>query len=313
MRERARTREPARTSERARTPAPTRPAEGLAAGVLEDIRAGEAAPIVAMRLLREAETPEAALAALRRAAALEGMADRVRDVAALIARHPSAWGTVRSLAGGIEHRAVRGDAIAHWAQLFDSLVRVSPEGSVALYSLGSRQLLDAATSEIVALLERWGLLEDRPAILDVGCGIGRLEAALASRVASLCGLDIAPAMIDEARRRCAHLANVRFEPCSGIDLRGTASESVDLVTLIDTLPYVFLAGEALVGPLVAEAARVLRPRGSILVLNASYRCDADQDLADLDRFASDAGLNFLRAEWRPFDGWDAPAFQLVKR
>lgn len=287
--------------------------EALGARIVRRMDDGEPAPVIAMQLLMEAETREAALAALDYAASDLNASRPVQPVAELIARNPAAWDTVRTVIGSVEHAPAHGDAIAHWARSFDRLVGISPEGSVALYSLGDPQLLAEATAEIVARLDDWGLLDPPPDVLDIGCGIGRLETALASRAGSITGLDISAAMVDEARRRCGHLRNVRIARSTGSDLRGIADESFDLVTLIDTLPYVVLSGAALVERLLGEAARVLRPGGSVVVLCVSYRGDPDADLADLARLAAAAGLHFSRADWRPFRLWDAPAFELVKR
>lgn len=149
-------------------------------------------------------------------------------------------------------------------------------------------------------------------VLDIGCGIGRLETALAPRVASVTGIDLSGAMLEEARRRCGELPNVRFALGSGSDLVGIADSSVDLILLIDTLPYVLLSGPALAAQLCAESARVLKPRGSLLILNAQYGADADTELFELEQLAESADLEIHRADWSPFSFWDAPAFQLVK-
>lgn len=173
-------------------------------------------------------------------------------------------------------------------------------------------LREDSTAEIIELLDDWGLLDPDSAVLDIGCGMGRLEAALAPRVASVTGIDVSQAMLAAACLRCADLPNVRFLLSSGRDLEGIASESVDLVLLVDTLPYLILSGFALAARLCAESARVLAPGGSLLILNATYVGDADADLAELVQLADGARLEFHRADWRPLRSWDAPAFQLTR-
>ena len=195
--------------------------------------------------------------------------------------------------------------------LAEHLVPPVREGDTPPVAAMQRLLADSV-GELVELLDHWGLLDPDSAVLDVGCGIGRLEAALAPRVASVTGVDNSPAMLEEARRRCGHLPNVRFALASGRDLEGIAAESVDLVLLIDTLPCLILSGSALAAKLCAESARVLAPGGSLFVLNATCGGDADADLAELTQLAEGAGLEFHRADWRPLRRWDAPAFQLAK-
>lgn len=64
-------------------------------------------------------------------------------------------------------------------------------------------------------LERLGTLPRRGRALDFGCGVGRLTQALCERFDSVVGVDIAPAMIERARRynrfgdRCQYVVNDR--------------------------------------------------------------------------------------------------------
>jgi SAM-dependent methyltransferase len=82
---------------------------------------------------------------------------------------------------------------------------------------------------ILAELSPAGLPAARRRALDFGCGVGRVTQALADRFALVVGVDIAPAMIDQARRlnrhgnRCAYLVNARP------DLAVLAARSFDLV------------------------------------------------------------------------------------
>ena len=47
--------------------------------------------------------------------------------------------------------------------------------------------------------------------LEVGCGRGRFCVELSRRFESVTGLDITPAMIEEAQRRCAGMGRIRLE------------------------------------------------------------------------------------------------------
>src|ERR687883_674221 len=105
--------------------------------------------------------------------------------------NPQAWSVVKAALDGVEHggaAATPEEGVAHWAALFDRAAAVSPEASVAPYPLGSAELLDAATDEIVRRMRAWGLLGPGRAVLDIGCGIGRLAAALAPEVGQVTGI-----------------------------------------------------------------------------------------------------------------------------
>ena len=73
-------------------------------------------------------------------------------------------------------------------------------------------------------------------MLDIGCGIGRIERALAPLVGTITAIDISPGMIDEARRRCRDLANVHFHQCNGRDLAAFDDRSFDLILAIRLVP-----------------------------------------------------------------------------
>ncbi len=280
------------------------------------LRLGQGAPanIALMHLLIASDTPAAAAAALAAAGAgRPDLAASLAEVATLFAAHPDAWRTVHAVAEGVDHAPALASAKAtldHWRRSFDRLAEASPEAGVALYALGDPALLAAATAEVVAILDGWGLLgRDRDA-LDLGCGMGRFAEALAPHLRSVLGLDLSAGMIDEARRRSRH-ANVRFAVGTGRDLAGVANASVDLVLAADVFPYLVEAG--LAEAHVAEMARVLRPGGAAALLNYSYRGDPERDRADLAVAAAGRGLVLERAGERPFRLWDATAFLLRRK
>ncbi|WP_237476913.1 class I SAM-dependent methyltransferase [Lichenibacterium dinghuense] len=280
-------------------------AEGLAAR----LRAGAPANVALMHLLLESATPEAAAGALAAAAAERDLASPLAEVERLLDAHPEAWRTVHAVAGGVDHAPALPSSEAtldHWRTSFDRLAAASPEAGVALYALGDPALLAAATAEVVAALDGWGLLGRGRDALDLGCGMGRFAEALAPRLRSVLALDLSPGMIEEARRRSGH-ANVSYRVATGRDLAGVPDGSVDLVLAADVFPYLVEAD--LAEHHVAEAARVLRPGGALVILNHSYRGDPARDRADLA--AAGAGLFALeRAGERPFRLWDAAAFAL---
>ena len=272
-------------------------ADSLAEGEVELVLAQ------ALQDAREAFSSDA-LAVERLAAAL--------DVARA---HRGAFATVKALLHGLPHCGVASDAeqgVARWAAAFDAAVQTCPEASVALYALGDPRLLRAATDEVVQLLRGERLLGRGRDVLEIGCGIGRFQEALAAEVRSIVGIDISAGMIAAARKRCGHLANVLLLQSSGRDLARFTNESFDLVLAVDAFPYLVQSGMAVAATHFREAARVLRPDGQLLVLNFSYRGDAELDRADVVRLAANAGLRVLRDGTREFALWDALAFQLAK-
>src|SRR5205085_11138264 len=101
--------------------------------------------------------------------------------------------------------------------------------SVALYSLGSPKLLDAATEEIVACMRAWSLLGPDRVVLEIGCGIGRLLERLANDARLVIGVDISRGMLAAAQDRCAGLPNVALVQGSGRDLAAFSGSGFDLV------------------------------------------------------------------------------------
>jgi SAM-dependent methyltransferase len=196
--------------------------------------------------------------------------------------------------------------------LFDRFVRDSAAASVALYTFGSFDLLDAATREVLELLEGSGVLGSERHVLEIGCGIGRFQQALAGRVAAITGIDIAPGMVEAARKRCAGLPNVTLLDTSGRDLSLFPPASFDVVLAIDAMPYIWRAGAALVATHFAEVARVLRAGGDFVILNLSYRGDLELDRENARRLAAAAGLRVLRNGTADLRLWDGTTFHLRK-
>jgi SAM-dependent methyltransferase len=231
--------------------------------------------------------------------------ERLARIAPLLPEHPEAED------GGEA-------AIEACRRFFDRAVRTNEEASVALYSLGDPEILDAGTREIVDLFLRWGLLgPDRAtaSALEIGCGIGRFQVALAGRLGEIWGIDVSAGMIAAARRRAAGLGNVHFAVGSGRDLAPFPAGRFDLVFAVDSFPYLQQAGPDLVAAHFAETARVLKPGGDFAILNFSYSGDADDDRAAFLELCDRFGFLPEVTGTRPFALWDGSAFlaRLPKR
>jgi SAM-dependent methyltransferase len=283
--------------------------------------AGTPANVALMHLLMECESrDEAESAVAATIAALQATGDsrsvaRLRAMLELLRANPQAFKTVRDTVAGLDHGRAGNDAednLAYWRDAFNMAARCNPEGSAALYALGSPALLEAATNEIADWLAQLDLLGPAVACLDIGCGIGRLEIALAERIAQIVGVDIAPAMVSEARRRTLGLSNVTIREANGRDLGEFADADFDLVIAVDSFPYMVQAGGDLVRSMVGEIARVLRPAGHAVILNYSYRGDVEADEAELGKLGAATGLRLLRSGASDFTLWDAASFVLQR-
>jgi SAM-dependent methyltransferase len=207
----------------------------------------------------------------------------------------------------------RTGAITAIREQFDRAVAVSPEAAVALYSLGSAEVLTRATAEIVARLDEWQLLRPEVVALDIGCGIGRLEIALAPRLRAMTGIDVSRGMIEEARRRCAGLANAEFSVCDGTRLAAFAGRRFDLILAVDAFPYLVAADPAVAERHIADAVHLLSPGGAFVILNYSYRGDLDADRRAVEDLSGRYGFAIERNGTRDFTVWDGASFLLRRK
>jgi SAM-dependent methyltransferase len=274
---------------------------------LSACRAGALSPTMAlMHLCMECESPAAVAGAIAEALARDAPSPALAAVAALARARPDAWSTVRRLAAVVDHAAAD---IETFAASFDRAAALSPEGSVALYSLGDPALLEAATSELLAWLDARRLLGPGRSVLDLGCGIGRLAGPIAGRVDTVAGADVSGGMLSEARARWRERENLLFVRTSGRDLAAFADAAFDMVVAVDSFPYMVAVGPALAARHVEECARVLRAGGDLVIFNFSYRGDLAADRADL---AGAPGLRPVESGTRDLAIWDAPVFHLQK-
>lgn len=263
------------------------------------------APLALMELLLIAKDPAKVEDEL---VARAGQGDRHADLLRLLADNRA--GCERMVRIAADDGPLRD--MADVRDLFDRCVGVSEEGSVALYSLGNPAILRDATEEIVDRLRRWDLLGPHREVLDLGCGIGRLSAALAPEVARVVGVDVSSRMIEVTRRRAAGLANARFEVVDGVTLP-FAEESFDLVLAVDSMPYIVGLGGELVDRNFHEVGRSLRPGGDFVVLGFSYRDDLEADRGDVAALAERHGFDVRENGGAAFSLWNARAFRLARR
>lgn len=278
-------------------------------GPLDACARGDLPPNVAlMQLMIEAQSADEIDRVLRTA----GDAEPLASLQSLWERSAGAWRTVKSIVAKADHAPFQSGSRgpAYWADLFDQLADSSPEAGVALYSLGSPALLELATASLVDRLHDWGLIHPYTTVLDLGCGMGRVCAALASSARVVVGIDVSVRMLALARRRCGEHRNVLLAQTSGRDLAALADASFDLVLAVDTFPYLVLAGSGLAEMHLREARRVLKPGGSLVAFNYAYGVEEVAATETFRQLAMDAGLEPVRLGTRDLAWWDGITYHV---
>ena len=269
------------------------------------LRSEASASMTLMELVQRTQDPEALARTLP---TLSGDPALLRELGRHLAENADGCRTiVRMIRQGLDSPDVAEDAAAgieRSRRLFDASVAQSEESSVALYSLGSPELLAAATDEVIGVLDAWGVLGPHRDALEIGCGIGRLMVPLGPRLRSVVGTDVSSGMIAAATRRLAGLPNASVRLTAGQDLSDFASGSMDLVYSVDTFPYLVLAGPALVERHFREIRRVLRPAGDFVLFSYAYGRPRQAADAEVRTFAHGAGLHVVRADEAPFRIWN---------
>jgi len=115
--------------------------------------------------------------------------------------------------------------------------------------------------EVVArMLELGGVsLGPHESVLDIGCGVGRLTRALASRAGLVYGVDVSGEMLRLAREHNRDLENVRWLHGDGVGLSVLGDESVD--GCFSHVVFQHIPDPAITLAYVREMGRVLRPGG----------------------------------------------------
>ncbi|MDW8396211.1 MAG: class I SAM-dependent methyltransferase [Anaerolineae bacterium] len=146
-------------------------------------------------------------------------------------------------------------------------------------------------------LPRCGLDPAERCVLDFGCGVGRLSAALAKRFKSVTAFDLSSEMLARGRALFPDLTNIQWVQGNGVDLHPLADASHDVVFSYLVLQHVPEARLAL--GYVAEFCRVLAP-GGVLCIQFSYR-----RAYALRRLHVALRARLARVDW--FWRWFAPA------
>jgi SAM-dependent methyltransferase len=102
--------------------------------------------------------------------------------------------------------------------------------------------------------------------LDFGCGVGRLVTALAATAASVVGVDVSPAMLQEARKNCAARGVRNVEFVQGDDDLSQVTGQFDLITSYIVFQHIPIArGEILFRKLIG-----LLQEGGVAAIHFTY-------------------------------------------
>jgi ArsR family transcriptional regulator len=121
-----------------------------------------------------------------------------------------------------------------------------------------REELFGPTFHLQAVL---GLLDDQWTVGDLGAGTGAVAAALAPFVRRVIAVDSSAAMLQAARRRLQRFDNVEIQR-GQLEALPLENNTLDAATLMLVLPYLAEPERVL-----AEAARVLKPNGRLLIVD----------------------------------------------
>jgi ubiquinone/menaquinone biosynthesis C-methylase UbiE len=118
-------------------------------------------------------------------------------------------------------------------------------------------------NQTIPVLQRAADVQAGERVLDLACGTGAFEQRVLAAVpdAQIVGVDLAPAMVERARAKLDGRPNVRFEQADVHDLP-FEDNAFDVAVCANTFHY-FTHPEAV----LAEARRVLRPGGRLVVLD----------------------------------------------
>jgi len=187
----------------------------------------------------------------------EGTSRRYRAAEKLDSSSRKLWNVVRE-------QVVNTSAAAQDARRVQTILAHRRSKSQKFFSSAAAQWdrlrveLFGKRADLLGLL---GLLDESWSVGDLGCGTGQLTEAIAPFVSRVVAIDDSSAMLAAARRRLSSMTNVEVR--SGrLEALPVEDGSLDAALLFLALHYVPEPAAA-----IAEAHRVLKPQGRLLVVD----------------------------------------------
>jgi len=177
-----------------------------------------------------------------------------------------------------------------WAILTDPEKRGNKWSPAEFFASGQADI-----DKLLADLELTGVRVHFDTALDFGCGLGRLSQGLCRRFSKVHGVDIAPAMIEGARRFNQHGDKCTYHLNPAADLKLFDDESMTLIVTVITLQHI---PSHIQQAYIQEFFRLLKPGGvavfRTLSASSSWRFFPPR-LVDLLRIAKHRGKSFMGA------------------
>ncbi|MFT7619224.1 MAG: SAM-dependent methyltransferase [Planctomycetota bacterium] len=125
------------------------------------------------------------------------------------------------------------------------------------------------------------LIHAEQKVLDLGCGIGRMDQVLAPIVRSIVGVDVSSEMVTRANERLRRFPNARFVEVSGCDLAPIPDNSISLLFSHIVFQHI---PKSVVLAYITDAYRILAPGGHLVFQVPERLADSPPDPAADDTF-----------------------------
>lgn len=122
---------------------------------------------------------------------------------------------------------------------------------------------ESGKKEVDDLLAISGDFDRGSAMLEVGCGLGRMTRHFAPLFAHVHAVDVSSTMVEMAREKNKHLSNVQFSKCDGVGNLGFANDAMDFVVSWCVMQHI-TRGDV-IRRYIHEIARVVKPGGRCVI------------------------------------------------
>jgi len=159
---------------------------------------------------------------------------------------------------------------SEYKKVWSALSTTQDQAKLHVIGVTDEDALRATGEETLRFLQDSVGIRKEDVVLEIGCGVGRVGKVVAPLCQKWIGCDVASNMLALAAERLRDLPGVELKEISGYDLSGVADASVDVVYC--TVVFMHLESWDRYN-YIAEAFRVLRPRGRIYVDNINLCSD----------------------------------------